>query len=203
MYRAVLSNDGLRVNAYDVVAWERLSHKFKSTGVVFLLIVCRNYHRSVYNQEVGVSGRQSVAIVIERIWHRKLEQSIWLAVGIGGLLQLVLKRLKVGILWVVHVVATYIEQSVVGTDAYDCVDVAVGVVTDELSVVKPYYLSSTQTLLEHSFHLCLGHRLIAVGSHKAYACSEYRAPAVALYRTALKHKVVIVDTFAAEYTFII
>lgn len=203
MYRAVLSNDGLRVNAYDVIAGERLSHKFKSTGVVFFLIVCRNYHSSVYNQEVGVSGRQSVAIVIERIWHRKLEQSIWLAVGIGGLLQLVLKSLKVGILRVVFVVATYIEQSVVWTDAYDCVNVAVGVVADELSVVKPYYLSSTQTLLEHSFHLCLCHRLITVGSHKAHTCSEYRAPAVALYRTALKHKVVIVDTFAAEYTFII
>ena len=203
MYRAMLSNDGLRVNAYYVVAGERLCHKFKSTGVVFLLIVCRNYHGSVYNQEVGISGWQSVAIVIQRFWHGELEQPIWLAVGIGGLLQLVLKILKVGILRVVFVVATYIEQSVVWTDAYDCVDVAVGVVTDELSVVKPYYLSSTQTLLEHSFHLCLCHRLIAVGSHKAYACSEYRAPAVALYRTTLKHKVGLVATFAAEYTFII
>ena len=124
MYRAVLSNDGLRVNAYDVVAWERLSHKFKSTGVVFFLIVCRNYHGSVYNQKVGISGWQSVAIVIQRFWHGELEQPIWLAVGIGGLLQLVLKRLKVGILRVVHVVATYIEQSVVGTYAHYCVDVS-------------------------------------------------------------------------------
>ena len=203
MYRAVLSNDGLRVNAYDVVAGERLSHKFKSTGVVFLLIVCRNYHSSVYNQEVGVSGRQSVAIVIERIGHGELEQSIWLAVGIGGLLQLVLKCLEVGILRVVLVIATHIEQSVVGADAYDCVDVAVGVVADELSVVKPNYLACTQTLLEHSFHLCLRHRLITMRSHKAYACSEHGAATVALYRTALKHKVVIVDTFAAEYTLII
>ena len=203
MYRAVLSNDGLRVNAYDVVAGERLCHKLKSTGIVCLLIVSRNYHSTVYNQEVSVSGRQSVIIVIQRIGHRELEQSIWLAVSIGGLLQLVLKCLEVGMLRVVLVIATHIEQSVVGADAYDCVDVAVGVVADELSVVKPYYLACTQTLLEHSFHLCLCHRLIAVGSHKAYACSEHGAATVALYRTALKHKVVIVDTLTAEHTLII
>ena len=80
--------------------------------------------------EVGVSGRQSVIIVIERIGHRELEQPIWLAVSIGGLLQLVLKCLEVGMLRVVLVIATHIEQSVVGADAYDCVDVAVGVVAD-------------------------------------------------------------------------
>lgn len=203
MYRAVLSNDGLRVNAYDVVAGERLSHKFKSTGVVFLLIVCRNYHGSVYNQEVGISGWQSVAIVIQRIWHGELEQPIWPAIGIGGLLQLVFKSLKVGILRVVFVVATYIQQSVVWTYAHYCVDMAVGVVADKLSVVEPHYLACTQTLLEHSFHLCLRHRLIAVRSHKTHACSEHRAATVALYRTALKHKVVIVDTLAAEHTLII
>ena len=107
--------------------------------------------------------------------------------------------MQVGILRIVLVVAAHIEQRVVGTEAHDSVDMSVGVIADELSVVEPYYLTSAETFLQHLLHLSLCHGLVTVGCHKAYACGEHRAASVALYRTTLEHEVVVVDTFATEH----
>ena len=104
----MLAHNGTRVDANDVVARESLSHKLKSTCVVGLLIVCRHDYSTIKNEEVGVCSRQSVVLVVYGVGHRKLKQSVRIAVGIGSLLQLKLKSLEVGKLRVALVVASHI-----------------------------------------------------------------------------------------------
>ena len=109
MDRSVLTNDSARVDADDVVAGESLSHESQSTSVVLLLCVCRHDDSAVDDKEVGVGSRQTVAVVVERVGHRQTQQTIGLAVSVGGSLQLLLKSVQVGILRVVFVVATHIK----------------------------------------------------------------------------------------------
>ena len=97
-----------RVDAYDVVAREGLSHKFHGLGVILLLVVGRHNHSSVQYKEVGIGSRQTVAIVVNSVGHGELEQTIRVAVGIGGSLKLLLKSLEVGILRVLLIITSYI-----------------------------------------------------------------------------------------------
>ena len=53
-------------------------------------------------------------------------------------------------------VATCIYNGVVRTDAYQCVDVSVGVVADEASVLQPDHALGTQILLQTIVYLLLG-----------------------------------------------
>ena len=76
-------------------------------------------HGSVENEEVGVGGRQSVALtvlvgcqsvalVIDGIWHRKLEQAIRVSLEGEKFLELLFEGLEVLILLIFRVVTTYI-----------------------------------------------------------------------------------------------
>ena len=59
-------------------------------------------------KEVGIRGRRTVAIVVNSVGHGELEQTIRVAVGIGGSLKLLLKSLEVGILRVLLIITSYI-----------------------------------------------------------------------------------------------
>ena len=85
-----------------------------------------------------------------------------------------------------------VEERVVRREAHDGVYVSVGVVANEVAVVKPHHTVGTENGLYMFFNLFFGHGLVTVRSKQTLACRHDGALAVALYRASLKHKLVLV-----------
>lgn len=56
--------------------------------------------------------------------------------------------MEVGILFIRRIVAPHIHQRVVGGTAHDGVDMSIGVVANEISIVEPHHTTDAQTALQ-------------------------------------------------------
>ena len=93
---------------------------------------------------------------------------------------------------IVLVVASHIEQLVVGGASHDGVDVSIGVVAGKDAVVEPYHTLGMEPPQQLPFYLVAVHGLVAVGCQEAAAGGEDGAATVAFHRTALQDEVVMV-----------
>ena len=76
----MLSHHHAAVYANQFPVGESLCYDASCLLVVFRLVVCRINHGIVYDDEVGVCGRQSFTVLIYRLRHRQLQQTVWSAV---------------------------------------------------------------------------------------------------------------------------
>ena len=163
MKRTVLPYDDTAVYAYHLPVGESLLDDSTGFLVVLRLIVCGIYHCIVYDDEVGVGGRQTFAVETHGVWHRQSQQTVWFPVGGLEGLQLFLHHVKTSVLLVGRVVAAHVYERVVGGSPYERVDVSVGIVSDKLSVVNPHNTVGMNIILQFQFNLFLRKRLVAVG----------------------------------------
>ena len=116
---SVLTDDGERIYADNLTVGEGKLNLSLCLLVFLRLVVSRINHGSVENEEVGVGGRQSVALtvlvgcqsvalVIDGIRHRELQQSVRVSLVGEELLQLLLQRLEVLILLILRIITPYI-----------------------------------------------------------------------------------------------
>ena len=116
---SVLTDDGERIYADNLTVGEGKLNLSLCLLVFLRLVVSRINHGSVENEEVGVGGRQSVALavlvgcqsvalVIDGIRHRKLEQAIRVSLESEKFLELLFEGMEVLILLIFRVVTTYI-----------------------------------------------------------------------------------------------
>ena len=90
------------------------------------------------------------------------------------------------------VCALDVGNRVVGTEAGQRVNVAVGVVACEVAVVEPEDASCVERLEQPGLDLFLCQRLVAVGCKQASACGQDGALSVALDAAAFQHEVEVV-----------
>ena len=102
------------------------------------------------------------------------------------------QRLKIGKLLVVFIVAAHVEQRVVGRTAHDGVDVAVGVVANEVAVVEPHDALGSQSAFEFRLDFLAGERLVAIWCQQALRRCENRAATVAFDAAALENEILMV-----------
>ena len=145
------------------------------------LIVGRHKDGSIDDEEIGVSGRKALVIIIDGAWHREREQSVRLAFDGAEGFQLLFHSLEVSILLVILIIAFHVEQCVVGSNSDGCIYVAVSIITDKIAMIYPYHPFRTETALELFFYLGFVHRLVAVRSKETHGCGEDGAFAIALY----------------------
>ena len=70
------------VNANDVVALERLSNGGKCPTVEVGLVIGRHDDRPVDNQEVGIGGGQTFAVLVhDRVVHGQRQQTVRLSIS--------------------------------------------------------------------------------------------------------------------------
>ena len=116
---SVLADDGERIYSYHVSVWEGKLNLSLRLLVLLRLVVRRINHGTVQNQEVGIGGRQSVALavlvcsqsvalVIDGIRHREFQQSVRVSLVGEELLQLLLQRLEILILIIFRIITPYI-----------------------------------------------------------------------------------------------
>lgn len=81
----------------------------------------------------------------------------------------------------------------VRSTTHERVDMSVGVVANNLSMLNPYYtLGEVENLLQPGFDVVRCQRLVPVWRSLAGACEEQRAVAVGLNGTALKDEIRVV-----------
>lgn len=116
---AMLANDGSGIYTDDVSVWEGKLYLLACLLVLRWLIIGWIYHSLVQYQEVGISGRQAVALAVlvcsqavilikDWVWHRELEQSIRVSFPGEKRLKLLFKCLEVFILLIFRVITPYI-----------------------------------------------------------------------------------------------
>ena len=181
------------VNANDVVALERLGNGGKRLAVEVGLVIGRHDDRPVDNQEIGIGGGQTFAVLVhDRVIHGQRQQTVRLALGCAQRAQLGLQRSKVGVLLIVGSCRRDVEERVVRREAHNGVYVSVGVVANEVAVVEPHHTVGTEHPLQMLLNVVLRHGLVTVRREQTLACRHDGALAVALYRASLKHKLVLV-----------
>jgi hypothetical protein len=100
-------------------------------------------------------------------------------------------------------IATGIDDGVVRADAYQGIDMAIGIIANETAVVEPYHTLGTEILFEASLNLSLREGLVAMRGHETTGRCENGALAIALDRTALKDEVEVGLVLAHHTTGII
>ena len=125
------------VNADDDPVGEGLGDDGLGLFVVVGLLIGGHQYGAVEDDEVGIGCRQSIAVVFQAAGHRQGQQPVGSAVEGGERLQLLLQRFEVGVLLILGVFAADVGQRVVGACTHDGVDVAVGIVAPELTVMQP------------------------------------------------------------------
>ena len=106
--RAMLFYHRCGIQGNDVAVGKGRPNDVKCLLIQFTLLIGRDYHRSINDNEVGVSGWQTLAFVVNRLGYRELEQSIGLAFNGAKRFQLSFHFLEVVVLHVLLVIGTYI-----------------------------------------------------------------------------------------------
>lgn len=106
--RTMLLDHRCRIQGNDVTVREGRPNDVKCLSVQFVLLISWNYHRPINDNEVGVSGWQTLAFVVNRLGYRELEQSIGLAFNGAKRFQLSFHFFEVVVLHVLLVIGTYI-----------------------------------------------------------------------------------------------
>ena len=106
--RAMLFNHRCGIQGDDVAVGEGRPNDVKCLLIQFTLLIGRDYHRSINDNEVGISGWQTLTLVENRLGYRELEQSIGLAFNGAKRFQLSFHFLEVVVLYVLLVTGTYI-----------------------------------------------------------------------------------------------
>ena len=69
--RAMLFNHGCGIYRNDVAVGEGRPNDVECLPIQFVLLISWNYHRPINDNEVGVSGWQTLTLVENRLWYRE------------------------------------------------------------------------------------------------------------------------------------
>ena len=192
MQGAVLADEDAAIDGHDVVLGEGSLQLAAGEVVVLRLTVGGKEDGVVDNEEVGVGGGQAVTIVgvEDGRWQGEREQlkiENWKLRN--ELLKLLFHRLEGFVVLVVGIGAADVCYGVVGTEAGEGVDVAIGVVAGKVAVIEPEDALGVEIAKQALFNLVASELWIAIGRKQTFAGSQEGATAVALNAAAFEDEV--------------
>jgi hypothetical protein len=145
---AVLAYDNRCIERDDLTAGEGLLNDTDGCLVLCGLIINRENDSAIDDEEVGIGRGKSLIIIHHGIGHGEFQEPVRLVLRCAKRFQFLFQFAKVLILWIVLVLASYIDEGVVGTDPYNRVDVTVRIIADEVAVVEPNDALSAERVLK-------------------------------------------------------
>ena len=199
MEGAVLLDDGTTVDADDLAVGIGLANDTEGLGVEVGLGIGGHQDGAIDDQVVGVGGGETVTVsdgiadqttfghgrIIDRTGEGELQKAVGTAFEGTECTELFFHQGQVGMVGI----ATGKDDGVVRADAYQGIDMAIGIIANEAAVVEPYNALGTEIFLEAGFNLGLREGLVAMRRHEATRSGEDGAFAIALDRTALEDEV--------------
>lgn len=195
----MLTDKDAAVDADDVVMGKGLLELAPRLFVVVGLCVGGVEDGSVDDEEIGVGGRESVALVCRRHWskvlfvdgcgHWERDEPIGLSRESAQLAQFLFHELQFGKMFVGRVGTGNVGNGVVGAEAGKGVDVSVGVVACEIAMMQPKHLSGVEKAEELLLDVVRSEHVVAVGGEQTGGGGEDCATAVGLDAAAFEHEV--------------
>jgi hypothetical protein len=199
MEGTVLLDDGTTVDADDLAIGIGLADDTHGLGIKVGLSVGGHEDGTIDDQIVGVGGGQTVTVsdgiadhttfghgrIIDRTGERELQKAVGTAFEGAEGTKFFFHQGQVGMVGI----ATGIDDGVVRADAYQGIDMAIGIIANETAVVEPYNALGTEIFLETDLYLCLCEGLVAMGRHETTGGGEDGALAIALDGTAFEDEV--------------
>ena len=115
-------------------------------------------------------------------------------------MKLLFHRREGFIVLVIGIGAADVGDGVVGAEAGEGVDVAVGVVASKVAVIEPQDALGVEIAKQTLFNLVASELWIAIGREQTLAGSQEGALAVALYAAALEDEVEVRLIIAVDFT---
>ena len=213
MEGAVLLDDGTTVDADDFAVGIGLANDTEGLGVEVGLGIGGHQDGAIDDQVVGVGGGKAVTVsdgiadyttfghgrIIDRTGERELQKAVGTAFEGAECTKFFFHQGQVGMVGI----ATGIDDGVVRADAYQGIDMAIGIIANEAAVVEPYNALGTEILLEASLNLGLSEGLVAMRRHEATGGCEDGTFAIALDRAAFEDEVEVGLVLAHHTTGII
>ena len=190
--RAMLKDDRGGVDGDCLPSGEGTCDGLNGLLVIGWLSVGGYQHRAVEDEEVGVGGRKSEVIIVNGIGHGEWQQPVGATVERPQAFQLPFECFEVVVVLVALVIATHVEQRVVGCASDDGVDVAVGVIAGENAVFEPHHALCVEALQQLPLDVGAAQRLVAVRGQETGGGGEDGAMTVALHGASLQDEVVVV-----------
>ena len=184
----MLTDEYGAVDANDFMVWKGELQLTACLFVVGGLAIGGAEDGAVDDEEIGVGGRESLVAVADGVGHGKGNQAVGTAVGGAECLQLGFHVLEVGMLGVGGVGGLDIGNGVVRAEACEGVDVSVGVVALQMSVVEPEDALGVEVAEQALLNL-RGGEVVAVGGEEAGGGGEDGAFSVALDASAFEYEV--------------
>ena len=207
----MLLDDGAAIDADDFAVGIGLTDNTHGFGIKVGLGIGGHQDGAIDDQVVGIGGGETVTVsdgiadhttfghgrIIDRTGERELQKAVGTAFEGAECTKFFFHQGQVGMVGI----ATGIDNGVVGTDAYQRVDMSVGIVANQRAVVEPYDALGTEIFLEAGFNLGLREGLVAMRRHEATGSCEDGALAIALDGTAFEDEVQVglVSTFHQSF----
>ena len=134
----MLLDEHTAIYAHHLAVGEYLGKGLDGLGVVNRLMVGRAKHCVVHDEEVGVCGRQAVALfVVDGIGHGQPHKFVRLAIAGSEGLKFLFHQVQFFVMLVVLVLARHVCNGVAVAEPGKGVDMPVGVITSQITVVEP------------------------------------------------------------------
>ena len=138
MQRPVLADERAAVDAYYLPSGESLLQDALCRAVVVGLCISGEEHSSVHDKEIGIRGRQTLSIGIrDSVWHGQRHEPVRIPFYGPECVQLLFHGMQFGVMYIGSIGTLHINDGIVRAQACQCVDVAVGIVAGQESVVEP------------------------------------------------------------------
>ena len=134
MQTTMLFDDGATVYTNDFSIGIGLTNDAESFGIKVGLCIGGHQYGTIDDQIVGIGGRQPLTILIDGMGKWQSQQSIGLTIDSPEFLQFLFHQRQIRMVGI----TTCIKNGVIRTDAYQRVDVAVGIVAKQTAVIQPY-----------------------------------------------------------------
>ena len=194
----MLLDESPAVDADDFISGKSLLQDACRGSVIVGLGIGGVEHGVVENKEVGIGGRQPFPFVEDGGGHGQWQEPERLAVACQERAELLLHLGELRVVHVGFIVALHIHDGVVGTQPGQGVDVAVGIVAGQESVVEPQDLCDREGLVQVLFDLGAVPLSVPVGGEQAFRSGEQGPFPVRLDGAAFENEVQTVHVFTVE-----
>lgn len=194
----MLQDEDRAVDGDDVVTGKGQTELACSLKVEGWLAVGGVEYCLIGDEEVGVGGGEALSfVIVDGSGHGERNETIGLSVcgAEGG--QFGFHGSKVFVVGIGWVVASDVGNGVIRTEACQRVDMPIGIVAFEMSVVEPQHAIGSQPAFQFILNLLLAHGFVPVGCQQTGDGGEYGSASVALDASAFEHEVEMVFIMVA------
>lgn len=201
----MLADEGTAVDGNYLVTGEGALELADGEIVEVGLVIDGDEDGGVHDEEIGISGGETLTIlIVAGTRHGERHEAVGVAFGSAEGTKLLLHGRESGMMLIGRIGALHVGNGIGRTKAGEGVNVGIGIVASEITMMEPEDALYAKTLAEKGLHLRLIDRgdsialMAAVGIEKTLGSGEESAAAIALDSTPFEFEVKTIHVSAGD-----